>query len=456
MNKKPKPVSKETGFLLRMNIKNRFIKRIIISLLVIILQAFFLCIIPIRSEAAPKKYVIAIDPGHGGKSTGAVQFGINEKDLDFAVSKALAEKLSEFENVEVVLTRDGDVDLSYEERVKKAYEKKADFMLSVHFNSTDNHLSTGSEIYVSKDEYLYKTVMPVAESIKESLEEIGVHSNGIFSREGEGEKDYYGLIRHSTGYRIPALIVEHLCMDREEYQYLITSEDSLKMLGERDAIAIARALKLKSEEYDFTKEPDIKYEKPSPLNMDSSTPDYAEITLEDYMQFSNTSCLATICVRANDPKGTLAGFRISEDCGKTYGKLQEFDYGGVGHFKIQIDQKKPKTLSVLVVNSENRSIASNFLDPMLEIELDPEFGPQKQEEITSEPVSDIPSEVPDVFDHEPRFDALKSIVVVFGILMGCVLCVLLYIMAKKDAKPKVSADTETADEKNEETKNEIG
>ncbi len=406
----------------------------IIGIFLIMMSLFpIVCFLPLKTEAA-RKYVIAIDPGHGGKSEGAVFFGIKEKDIDFTVSQALAEKLSEFENVEVVLTRNGDVDQTYEERVKAAVDKKADFLISVHFNGTENHKSTGSEIYVSKDANLYRQVMPCAEAIKESLEELGVHSNGVFTRIGEEGQDYYGIIRHSTLYKMPSMIVEHCCMDREEYRYLFSDEESLKLIGERDAIAIARALKLKSEEYDFTKEPDVKYEAPSVLEHDFSTPDSAEISLESFVQTSNTTCVATICVRANDPKGTLAGYKVSEDCGKTYTKEYPFEYGGVGRFNVILDTSNPKTISALVFNEEKRCITSNFLDPLLEIELDPDYfhNFQKDFEDSSAPDGENETGPVNVFDHDPEFDALKSIVIVFGALMGCVLCVLLYLMSKKE------------------------
>ena len=419
-----------------MNYKSRkFIYRTISIFTMLVLLLSFVLVIPFRSQAA-RKYVICIDPGHGGKSTGAVFFGINEKDIDLVVAEALRDKLSEFNNVEVVLTRNGDIDLSYEERVKVAADSKADFLVSVHFNGTENHMSTGSEIYVSKDANLYRQVMPSAIAIKEQLEELCVHSNGIFSRTGEEGQDYYGMIRHCSLYKIPSMIVEHCCMDREEYRYLFSDEESLKLIGERDAIAIARALKLKSDEYDFTKEPDIKYDPPALLDKDFSTPDKAEISLESFIQTSPTSCVATICVRANDPKGTLKGFKVSEDCGKTYTKEYEFEYGGVGHFNVLLDTSNPKTISALVYNEEQRCLTSNFLDPLLEIELDPDFFSGNKpgiEDASGEAVSEEDVKVVNVFDHDPKFDALKSIVVVFGAMMGCVLCVLLFLMARKES-----------------------
>ncbi|MDH7577491.1 MAG: N-acetylmuramoyl-L-alanine amidase CwlD [Bacillota bacterium] len=94
--------------------------------------------------------VIVVDPGHGGVDPGAVgRTGILEKDINLAIAKRLAVLLSQA-GAAVVLTREGDYDLSdpehqsslsvrkkddLEARVELANKYRADLYLSIHVNS---------------------------------------------------------------------------------------------------------------------------------------------------------------------------------------------------------------------------------------------------------------------------------------------------------------------------------
>jgi len=84
-----------------------------------------------------RKKLIVIDPGHGGKDSGAI--GINsrfEKDLVFTVSLILKELL-ERKGYKVLLTRDGDYFIELQERTRFANHKDADLFVSVHANAVD-------------------------------------------------------------------------------------------------------------------------------------------------------------------------------------------------------------------------------------------------------------------------------------------------------------------------------
>ena len=77
---------------------------------------------------------IMIDPGHGGKDTGAIGFGLQEKELVLDVAKRVRDILQK-ENYEVLMTRDKDVFIPLEERTALANTKNADLFLSVHVNA---------------------------------------------------------------------------------------------------------------------------------------------------------------------------------------------------------------------------------------------------------------------------------------------------------------------------------
>jgi len=82
-----------------------------------------------------EKFVIMLDPGHGGSDPGSVGHnGLQEKTLTLAIAKRAAKYLSELENIEVKLTRDADFGLSRKSRVHRVKQSKADMMVSLHLN----------------------------------------------------------------------------------------------------------------------------------------------------------------------------------------------------------------------------------------------------------------------------------------------------------------------------------
>ncbi|MFA7091682.1 MAG: N-acetylmuramoyl-L-alanine amidase [Arcobacteraceae bacterium] len=82
-----------------------------------------------------KKRTIVIDPGHGGKDSGAV--GVNnkyEKSIVFDVSKYLHDILKS-RGYEVYLTRNSDTFVELKNRTKLSNDKNADIFVSIHTNA---------------------------------------------------------------------------------------------------------------------------------------------------------------------------------------------------------------------------------------------------------------------------------------------------------------------------------
>lgn len=78
---------------------------------------------------------IMLDPGHGGRESGCIgASGTREKDLALAFARELAAELGKA-GAEVRLTREDDRMLGLGERVALAREWRADFLLSLHYNS---------------------------------------------------------------------------------------------------------------------------------------------------------------------------------------------------------------------------------------------------------------------------------------------------------------------------------
>ena len=100
--------------------------------------------IPAAKSATPKNETagtrevktIVIDPGHGGKDTGAQGKNSNEKDIVLAVGKLLKKEL-EKEGFNVKMTRDKDVFIELGERANLANQWDGDLFISLHCNAID-------------------------------------------------------------------------------------------------------------------------------------------------------------------------------------------------------------------------------------------------------------------------------------------------------------------------------
>ena len=103
--------------------------------------------IPLKTSNIKAK--IIIDPGHGGKDSGAVgRQGLKEKDLTLDIGKRAYHLFKKvMPNAEVILTRKADRFVSLEERVSIANKNRGDVFISLHINSSENNGAKGFEVY---------------------------------------------------------------------------------------------------------------------------------------------------------------------------------------------------------------------------------------------------------------------------------------------------------------------
>ncbi len=104
---------------------------------------------------------IVIDPGHGGKDTGAISpNGVYEKDLVLSIARRLKRVLEQDGGFQVLLTRNDDRYLTLEERTAIANAQRADLFISLHTNAHENREIYGTETYFlnfSKDQESART-----------------------------------------------------------------------------------------------------------------------------------------------------------------------------------------------------------------------------------------------------------------------------------------------------------
>lgn len=88
---------------------------------------------PVLNPLANKK--IIIDPGHGGKDTGAIGNGMNEKDIVLDVGLKVQQVLNRM-SVPSYLTRSTNVFIELKDRPIIAKQQKGDIFVSIHINSS--------------------------------------------------------------------------------------------------------------------------------------------------------------------------------------------------------------------------------------------------------------------------------------------------------------------------------
>ncbi len=99
-----------------------------------------------KASVGKEEIIIVLDPGHGGKDSGAVgPSGTKEKDIVLEISKILRNDLSKYENFRIYLTRYDDRFVSLRERTEFALKKKATLFVSIHCNAALNRKSKNAK-----------------------------------------------------------------------------------------------------------------------------------------------------------------------------------------------------------------------------------------------------------------------------------------------------------------------
>lgn len=102
---------------------------------------------PRRVAAGGERYIVVIDPGHGGKDPGASHHGAVERSIVLDSSKQLKAMLSSNPRYDVRLTRSDDTFIELEDRVTLAREWGADLFISVHADAAGSPSVMGASVY---------------------------------------------------------------------------------------------------------------------------------------------------------------------------------------------------------------------------------------------------------------------------------------------------------------------
>ena len=101
-----------------------------------------------QRQKQKKEFIIAIDPGHGGRDPGAIgRKGTREKDVTLAVAKKMKAMINREPGFKAILTRDRDQFVVLRNRVKKARDNRADLFISLHTDSFRSPRAEGASVY---------------------------------------------------------------------------------------------------------------------------------------------------------------------------------------------------------------------------------------------------------------------------------------------------------------------
>jgi N-acetylmuramoyl-L-alanine amidase len=172
------------------------------------------------------RVVVIIDPGHGGKDSGALGIGgAREKDVILPIGKKLAEILQQH-GIQVIMTRDSDYFVTLPGRVQLAERANADVFVSIHANSAGASRPDVNGLEV----YYYDSGLDLARVVRSSI----LQSIGTLKDRGVRRARFYVLRKSS----MPSILVETGYMTgREDMARLRTSAYQNEM-----AEAIARGV----------------------------------------------------------------------------------------------------------------------------------------------------------------------------------------------------------------------
>ena len=102
---------------------------------------------PRRVEAGGRRYVVVIDPGHGGADPGTSHHGAVERTIVLEAAQKLEAMLAANPLYDVRLTRSDDTFIELEDRVKLARDWEADLFISLHADAAGTPEVHGAGVY---------------------------------------------------------------------------------------------------------------------------------------------------------------------------------------------------------------------------------------------------------------------------------------------------------------------
>jgi N-acetylmuramoyl-L-alanine amidase len=183
-----------------------------------------------RPSVPRGKLLVVIDPGHGGKDSGAPGLGgLLEKDVILPIGKRVGAILEQ-NGVQAVLTRDADFFVELKGRVEIAERVNATAFVSIHANSVDNRPDVnGLEVYY------YDSGYALAEVVRNTI----LQNIGTIKDRGTRKARFYVLRKSS----MPSILVETGYMTGREDNPRLGTPEYQNQMAEAIAQGILKFLR---------------------------------------------------------------------------------------------------------------------------------------------------------------------------------------------------------------------
>lgn len=168
---------------------------------------------PKQDQNQPLKGLkITLDPGHGGKESGATGcLGDKEKDINLLLTQKLKSKL-EKAGATVFVTRNNDIYVNLYDRVKTSQNNNSDIFISIHHNALpDSGAESGRSGTATY--YFYQQSKRLADNIHKSL------LDNLELKDDKVREASYAVIRNTESLAILL-----------EIGYMINPEDNSKII----------------------------------------------------------------------------------------------------------------------------------------------------------------------------------------------------------------------------------
>ncbi|BAT56285.1 N-acetylmuramoyl-L-alanine amidase [Nostoc sp. NIES-3756] len=185
---------------------------------------------PISRPVPRGRLLVVIDPGHGGKDSGAPGLGgLLEKDVVLPIGQRIASILEQ-NGVQTVLTRDADFFVELQGRVDIAERANATLFVSIHANSVDGRPDVnGLEVYY------YDSGYALAETVRKTI----LQNIGTLKDRGTRKARFYVLRKSS----MPSILVETGYMTGNEDNPRLGSPEYQSRMADAIARGILQYLK---------------------------------------------------------------------------------------------------------------------------------------------------------------------------------------------------------------------
>ena len=181
---------------------------------------------------------VMLDPGHGGKDSGALGYGgaVYESQVNFALAVAAKQAL-ERRGATVLFTRTDDVYYTLEERKNMARQANPDVFVSIHCNAAENKTRFGTSTY-----YFRPMSQPLAQCIYQQI--LSVYQNALYRsdsyrRNKVGEGANFHPFSVTRLEECPSILIETGYVTNDEECALLLNADNRARIGEAIAAGIA-------------------------------------------------------------------------------------------------------------------------------------------------------------------------------------------------------------------------